>query len=71
MLAPLAQNSIIGVFAFLVLVCDIIAIIEIAASSRHCIAKLLWVIFIIFFPVFGLIVYCLCGRKGGLDGGYY
>ncbi len=51
-----------GICGLIVLVLDIIAIVEIAGSGRTVGGKLLWVLFIIFAPIVGLIVYYLVGR---------
>lgn len=48
----------------IVLILDIIAIVEIFRSSKDTMAKLLWTLLILFFPLVGVIIYYLVGRKG-------
>ncbi len=47
----------------IILVLDIIAIIEIAGSSRETASKLIWILFIIFAPTIGLIVYYIFANR--------
>jgi len=54
-----------GAAALIVLILDIIAIVEVVQSGRNMTEKLLWILFILFFPIIGLIVYCLVARKSG------
>jgi hypothetical protein len=61
----------------IILILDIIAAVEILRSGKPMVEKLLWILFILFFPIIGkiffeinsidffiigLIVYLLCGR---------
>lgn len=39
----------------------LLGILQVLLGSRTLIAKLLWSLFIFFFPVAGLVIYCLCG----------
>ncbi|UJR26718.1 hypothetical protein I4U23_008033 [Adineta vaga] len=52
-----------GIAGLIILILDIIAIVDILKSSRDIVGKLLWILLIIFFPLGGLIIWCLCGRK--------
>jgi len=52
-----------GLAALIILILDIIAIVEVIQSNRSMGAKLLWILFILFCPLIGLIVYCLLARK--------
>ena len=47
----------------IVLVLDVIAIVEVAGSSRTLGGKLIWTLFILFFPVVGLIIYYLFAER--------
>ncbi len=47
----------LGCCGLIILVLDIIAIVEIAGSSRTTGAKLIWILFIVFVPFLGLIGY--------------
>ena len=51
-----------GICGLIILVLDIIAIVEIAGSSKSTGSKLLWILLIIFLPVIGLIIWYLIGR---------
>lgn len=47
----------LGFCGLIILVLDIIAIVEIAGSSRNTGAKLIWILFIVLVPFLGLIGY--------------
>ncbi|CAF3217992.1 unnamed protein product [Rotaria socialis] len=51
-----------GILGLIILILDIIAAIEILRSDKSIVEKLLWILFIIFCPIIGLVVYLLCGR---------
>jgi len=51
-----------GVLGLIVLILDIIAVVEVLQSSRAALEKLLWILVIIFFPLLGLIIYCVVTR---------
>ncbi|CAF1028279.1 unnamed protein product [Rotaria sordida] len=51
-----------GILGLIILILDIIAAIEILRSGKPMVEKLLWILFIVFCPIIGLIVYLLCGR---------
>ena len=55
------MSSIIGL---LILIADIFAIIKIAQSSADNVAKILWILGVLVFPVLGLIVWYLAGPGG-------
>ena len=53
-----------GICSAIVVILDVIALIEVFGSDRRTTGdKILWTIVIVFFPVFGLIVYYLFGRE--------
>ena len=54
----------LGCCGLIILILDIIALIEVVGSERSTGDKVLWALLIIFFPVLGLILYYLFGRKG-------
>ena len=53
-----------GCCGFIILILDIVALVEVVGSDRSTGDKVLWALLIIFFPVGGLILYYLFGRKG-------
>ncbi|MEY3747266.1 MAG: hypothetical protein RL194_725 [Pseudomonadota bacterium] len=55
------MQSLIGL---LILIADIYAIIKIAQSSATTLAKALWIVGVLIFPVIGLIVWYLAGPGG-------
>ncbi|UJR27597.1 hypothetical protein I4U23_008878 [Adineta vaga] len=61
-------HTIGGIIGLIILILDIIAAVEILRSGKPLVEKLLWILFILFFPIIGLVVYLLCGRarSGGL-----
>ena len=52
-----------GFCGIVILILDIIALLEVWGSSRSTGDKVLWSLLIFFFPVGGLILYYLFGRK--------
>ncbi|CAF4306287.1 unnamed protein product, partial [Rotaria sp. Silwood2] len=52
-----------GIGGLIILILDIIAIVDVLRSSRDVVGKLLWILLIVFFPIGGLIIWLLCGRK--------
>jgi len=52
-----------GILGFIVLVLDIWAIIVILGSTASPIAKLLWCLLIIVFPLVGLIIWLIAGPR--------
>lgn len=62
-LIDLLQNIwTLGFCGTVVVVLDILALIELANSSRPFSSKALWALLIIFFPIGGLILYFIFGR---------
>jgi len=53
-----------GIVGLIVLILDIYAIIRIAGSGAEPLAKILWIIGILVFPVIGFIVWLLAGPGG-------
>ncbi len=51
-------------FGIIVLIADIYAIIKIAQSSATPLAKALWIVGVLIFPVVGFIVWLLAGPGG-------
>jgi len=52
-----------SICGLLILILDIVALLEVAGSARSFGDKVLWALLIFFFPVGGLILYYLFGRK--------
>jgi len=52
-----------GIGGLIILILDVIAIVDVLKSSRDSVGKLLWILLILFFPIGGLIIWFLCGRK--------
>jgi hypothetical protein len=51
-------------FAWVIVIAlDIVAIVDVARSSLEPKRKLLWVLLIVFVPMFGVLIYYLLGRK--------
>jgi len=55
------MSALIGL---LILIADVYAIIKIAQSSADALAKALWIVGVLVFPVVGLIVWYLAGPGG-------
>lgn len=53
-----------GLFGLIWLIIVIWAIVKVAKSSAGGVAKLLWILILLFFPVIGLIFWFLLGPKG-------
>ena len=53
-------NSLIGL---VILVLDVIALLDIVKSSMPTIKKVVWALVVLIFPVVGMIVYFLVGKK--------
>jgi len=60
-------STIAGIVGLIVLVLDVIAAVEVLRSGKTVVEKVLWILFIFFFPIIGLIVYLLCGRSRAAD----
>ena len=52
-----------GICLAIVLILDIIAIVEVSGSSRGTGDKVLWGLFIIFFPILGCLIYYFFARR--------
>jgi len=52
-----------GILGFIILILDIIAIVEVLGGHAGMLSKLCWILFILFFPIIGLIFYCILGRS--------
>ena len=52
-----------GFCGLIILILDIIALVEIFGSNRDTTSKVLWCLLIFFFPILGIIIYYLVGRK--------
>lgn len=53
-----------GLFGLLLLVADVWAIVKITQSGAGTGSKVLWIVFVLLFPVLGLLVWLLFGPKG-------
>lgn len=53
----------LGCCGILLVVLDIVAIVEIAGSTRTTGNKVLWALVIVFFPFLGCLLYYLFGRR--------
>lgn len=51
------------IFGLIILILDIIAIVDVLKSGKPTLHKLLWILLILLFPLVGLIIYYLLGRK--------
>ncbi len=52
--------SLLGI---IILILDIVAFVDIFKSSMDTLGKVLWALVVLFFPVLGMILYFLFGRK--------
>ncbi|CAF1042167.1 unnamed protein product [Rotaria sordida] len=52
-----------GIGGLIIIILDIIAIFDVLGTPRTIIGKLLWILLIIIFPIGGLIIWLLFGRK--------
>lgn len=53
-----------GILGLIILIADIYAIIKVAGSGASTLAKILWVVGILIFPVVGFVVWLLAGPRG-------
>lgn len=53
-----------GIFGFFVLVADIWAILNVVQSYSTNTTKLLWVLLILFLPLFGFLIWLFLGPRG-------
>lgn len=54
-----------GVIGLIILIIDIYAIYQVLTSGASGLAKILWTLGILIFPVVGAIVWLLAGPRGG------
>jgi hypothetical protein len=54
-----------GLLGLIILIADIYAIVKVFGSGATTLAKLLWIVGILIFPVVGFIVWLLAGPRGG------
>lgn len=52
----------LGCCGLIIVILDIIAIVEVAGSTKDTGSKVLWVLLIVFFPIGGLLFYYFLGR---------
>ncbi|RIA95017.1 hypothetical protein C1645_758607 [Glomus cerebriforme] len=52
-----------GILGFIILILDLIAIFEILQSTRSILDKLIWILVIVVFPVFGCLLYYFCANR--------
>jgi hypothetical protein len=53
-----------GLLGLIWLIIVVWAIVKVAKSSAGPVAKLLWILILLFFPLLGLIIWLLLGPKG-------
>ncbi len=54
-----------GILGLIILIADIYAIVKVIGSGASTLAKILWVVGILAFPVVGFIVWLLAVPRGG------
>ncbi len=54
-----------GLLGLIILIADIYAIYNIVTSPASALAKILWTLGVIIFPVVGFIVWLIAGPRGG------
>jgi hypothetical protein len=52
-----------GILGLLVLLLDIVAIIDVLKSTKDSGKQVLWIFLIVIFPVIGMVLYFLIGKK--------
>ncbi|SAL96125.1 hypothetical protein [Absidia glauca] len=52
-----------GVVGFLILILDLVVLFEVIKSNRTVSGKLGWSLLVFFFPIVGLIIYFLFGKR--------
>lgn len=57
------SNLLVAILGFLHLILFLWALVKILGSSMAPLAKVLWLLVVLFFPLGGLILYLLIGRK--------
>jgi succinate dehydrogenase/fumarate reductase cytochrome b subunit len=58
------MNNFNGLIGIVILVLDIIALIDIFKSGMSTTEKVLWALAVLLFPLIGMILYFLLGKKG-------
>jgi hypothetical protein len=53
----------VGLLGLVILAIDIYAILKIAGSSASTLAKVIWILVILIFPVLGLLIWLVAGPK--------
>ncbi|WP_339851125.1 PLD nuclease N-terminal domain-containing protein [uncultured Nisaea sp.] len=53
-----------GLFALIILIADIYAVIQVLSSGTSGVNKLVWTLLIIVLPVIGLIIWMFAGPRG-------
>lgn len=53
-----------GLLGLLILAFDIYAIIKVVGSGASTVAKVIWILVILIFPVLGLLIWLVAGPKG-------
>ncbi len=51
------------IIAFLILVIDVLIVLDILKGNKDLEKKILWIIAVVFLPVFGPILYYIIGRR--------
>jgi len=54
---PYIGGGVGGLIGFLILCCDIYVILRVVQSNRSPLAKIIWIIVILLFPIAGIVVY--------------
>ena len=62
MMLAFVFGSVFGCGSLLVLALDVYCILKIAESGKSTEKKVLWILLVIFFPLFGAIIWLLLGR---------
>ena len=52
-----------GLLGLVILILDIIAIVDVLKSAASTGKKLLWILLVIIFPIIGMILYFVLGKK--------
>jgi len=52
-----------GLFALIILIADIYAIIQVLSSGTPGVNKLLWILLIVLLPVIGLVIWMVAGPR--------
>ncbi len=52
-----------GLIGIVILILDIVAIVDIVKSAAETGKKVLWILLVVIFPIIGLVLYYLIGKK--------